>query len=127
MDKITQITAAAAPEPDGNNFSNCLKAGNQLFLSGMIASNPGADAYTQSLSCLGKIKALVEAAGGKMTDVVKLTVFLTNIDHRTEFTRARAEFFPGRKPCSTLVGINTLAHPGLVVEVEATAIVSGGD
>lgn len=127
MDKIKQITAAAAPEPVNRNFTNCLKVGNQLFLSGMTASDASADAYAQSVSCLGKIKALVEAGGGQMTDVVKITVFVTDIAHRSEFSRARAEFFPGRKPCSTMVGITALAQPGLVVEVEAIAIIGAGE
>jgi len=124
MNPIIQITAPGAPEPENRNFTNCLQVGNQLFLSGMIASDASADAYTQSVSCLGKIKALVEAAGGSMNDVVKITVFLTDIAHRADFSRARAEFFPGRKPCSTMVGIMALAQPGLVVEVEAIAIIN---
>lgn len=127
MDKLTQITTDAVPEPEGNNFCNALKLGNQLFMSGMIASDPDGDAYAQSVSCLEKIQALVEAAGGKMADVAKITVFLTNIENRTEFSRARSEFFPGRKPCSTLVGINALARAGAVVEVEAVALIGAGD
>jgi enamine deaminase RidA (YjgF/YER057c/UK114 family) len=126
MDKITQIIASAVPEPEGNNFTNCLKVGNQLILSGMTASDPDGDAYAQSASCLQKIKALVEAAGGDMTDVVKITVYLTDISHRTAFSKARSEFFPGRKPCSTLVGINSLARPGLLIEVEASAYIGAG-
>jgi 2-iminobutanoate/2-iminopropanoate deaminase len=127
MEKITQITTPAAPEPEGNNFTNCLKIGNQLFLSGMIANEPSDDAYAQSVSCLTKIKALVEAAGGSMADIVKITVFLTDMAHRLDFSRARAGFFPGRKPCSTMVGIFSLAKPGLVVEVEAIAIIGAGE
>ncbi len=127
MDSIVQITSPGVPEPEGHNFSNCLIVGQQVFLSGMIATDPDADPYQQSISCLEKIKALVEAAGGKMADIVKITVFLTDIDHRTDFSRARAEFFPGRKPCSTLVGISSLAREGLVVEVEAIAIIGAGE
>jgi len=96
-------------------------------MSGMIATDPQADPYNQSVSCLEKIKSLVEAAGGKMADIVKITVFLTDMAHRAEFSRARAEFFPGRKPCSTLVGISSLARAGLVVEVEAIAIIGAGE
>jgi len=121
MDKLMQICSDAVPEPEGNNFTNCLKVGSQLYLSGMIATDPEADAYAQSVSCLEKIQALVEAAGGTMSDVVKISVFLTDIKHRAAFSKARAEFFPGRKPCSTMVGISALARSGLVVEVEAIA------
>lgn len=123
MSRIEQISSTEVPEPETGNFTNCLKAGNQLFLSGMIASDHTADAYGQSVSCLHKIQTLVEAAGGSMSDVVKITVFLTDINYRADFSRARAEFFPGRKPCSTMVAITALAQPGLVVEVEAIAII----
>ena len=92
----------------------------------MIAADPGAGIYTQSVSCLEKVQALVEAAGGTLADVVKITVYLTDIDDRAEFSRARAAFFPGRKPCSTLVGVTALARPGLRVEVEATAFIGAG-
>ena len=126
MEKITQVTTDAAPEPETGNFSNCLKIGNQVFLSGMTASDPEADAYTQSYTCLKKIEALIEAAGGNISDVVKITVFLTDMKHRGEFSRARQEFFPGRKPCSSLIGIQSLAQPGLVVEVEAVAVIGSG-
>lgn len=125
MTRIAQITSPAVHEPANGNFTNCLKVGNQLFLSGMIASDASADAYTQSVDCLGKIRSLVEAAGGSMNDVVKITVFLTDMAHRESFSRARSEFFPGRKPCSTLVAISALAQPGLVVEVEAIAMLVG--
>lgn len=127
MESITRITAPEAPEPAGDNFSNCLRVGNQLFLSGMTAADPDADAYAQSVSCLEKIRALVEAAGGSLADVVKISVYLTDIELRGEFSRARAEFFPGRKPCSTLLGVAALARPGLVIEVEATAILGAGE
>lgn len=122
MGRFEQIITPAVPEPANGNFTNCLKVANQLFLSGMIASDASADAYAQSVDCLGKIRSLVEAAGGSINDIVKITVFLTDMAHRESFSRARSEFFPGRKPCSTLVAISALAQPGLVVEVEAIAI-----
>ena len=127
MDKLAQITSDAVPEPETNNFCNAFRLGNQLFISGMTASDSGGDAYAQSRSCFEKIQALVEAAGGKLADVVKINVYLTDIEHRAEFSRARAEFFPGRKPCSTLVGISALADPELVVEVEAMAFIGAGE
>ena len=69
----------------------------------------------------------IEAAGGKMADVVKITVFVTDIAHRDDFSKAREEYFPGRKPCSSLIGIKSLARPGLVIEVEAIAVIGAGE
>ena len=81
--------------------------------------------FDQSRQCLFKIKNLVEAAGCTLDDVVKLTIYLTDIHDRAEFGRARAEFFKGVMPCSRLVGITALAQPGLVVEVDAVALLHG--
>jgi len=125
---IEQIVAPDVPEPVPNIFSNCLKIGNQLFISGMTAAGPdgamagGDSAYGQAQDCFRKIRDMVEAAGGQMTDVVKLTIYLTDMADRPELGRARQEFFSGRMPCSTLVGISTLVNPAMRVEIEATAI-----
>lgn len=133
-DRIEQIIAPDVAEPVPNIFSNCLKVGDQLFISGMTASGAdgaitgGESAYGQAQACFGKIRDLVEAAGGRMTDVVKLTIYLTDMADRPEVGRARTEFFSGRMPCSTLVGISTLVDPAMRVEIEASAILgaSGG-
>ncbi|MEX2453169.1 MAG: RidA family protein [Rhodospirillaceae bacterium] len=126
MDKITQISVTGIAEPKGIIYSNGLMIGNQLILSGMTAGDPSGDAYEQSVRALQRVKGLVEGAGGKMADVVKLTVYLTDIADRPAFGKARSEFFSGRMPCSTLVAISALAQPGLVVEVDAMAFIGAG-
>jgi len=131
-DTIEQITSPDVPEPAGNIFSNTLKVGNQLFISGMTAGRPdgsmegGDDAYEQARACFRKIQAMIEAAGGSLKDVVKFTIYLTDMADRPALGRARAEFFQGRMPCSTLVGISTLVDPAMKVEVEAMAILGAG-
>lgn len=77
---------------------------------------------SQATSALGKIKALVEAAGGTMADIAKLTIFVTDITKRPEIGEARRNFFSGDFPCSTLVEVSSLADPGLLVEIEALAV-----
>ena len=114
------------PEPKGNIYSNCLKVGNQLILSGMIASDTSGDAYQQSIDCFQKIKSLIEAAGGRIEDVAKINIYLTDMENRPAFGKARSEFFSGRMPCSTLVAISALAAPEALVEIEATAFLGAG-
>jgi enamine deaminase RidA (YjgF/YER057c/UK114 family) len=126
MDKITKVSVTTVPEPAGNIYSNCLKVGNILLLSGMIATDTSGDAYAQSVSCFEKIRELIEGAGGRMEDVAKLNVFLLDMKDRPAFGKARGEFFSGRMPCSTLVAISELAQPGALVEVEATAFPGAG-
>jgi enamine deaminase RidA (YjgF/YER057c/UK114 family) len=74
----------------------------------------------------GKIKAMVEAAGGAMSDVVKITVFLTEIANNTKVWEARREFFKGDFPASTLVEVSALAAPEILVEIEAIAHIGKG-
>ena len=128
---LEQIISPSVPEPEPNIFSNCLISGKQLYMSGMTAGDGkggilgDGTPYDQSRQCLIKIKYLLEAAGCTLNDVVKLTIYLTAIHDRAEFGRARAEFFKGVMPCSTLVGITALAQPNLVVEVDAVALPQG--
>ena len=83
----------------------------------MIAG--GDDVYEQARLTFGKIKHIVEAAGGVMDDIIKVTIFVTDITRREEVWKARREFFTGDFPCSTLVEVSALARPGLAVEIEA--------
>ena len=116
------------PEPPPGTFSRAIQVGNQLFVAGMTANAPqgvegGDSMYEQTRAVFRKIQALVEAAGGSMNDIVKMTGFVTDIRRREEYTRARQSFFTADPPASTLVEISALAAPGLIVEVEVMAII----
>jgi enamine deaminase RidA (YjgF/YER057c/UK114 family) len=130
MTNIKKIISGSVPEPRPNIFSNCLKVGDQIFMSGMTAGdNKGGvlgdgSPEDQSRQCLNKIKALVERAGGRLSNVVKLTVYLTNINHRSDFGKVRKEYFKGVMPCSTLIEVNRFVHPNLVIEVDAIAMLN---
>ena len=73
-----------------------------------------------------KIKGMVEAAGGAMADVVKITVYVTDIKNNTKVWAARREFFTGDFPASTLVEVSALAAPEILVEIEAIAHIGKG-
>ena len=131
MNAETQITIRAPGVPDGppGSFSACKKVGNMVFVSGTVAWDMnmkplgGNDAYEQSKIIFGYIKKLLEAAGGRMDDLVRMTVFVTDIRHQPSFWKARKEFFSGDFPCSTLVQVSSLFLPELLVEVEGTAMI----
>jgi enamine deaminase RidA (YjgF/YER057c/UK114 family) len=65
---------------------------------------------------------VLEQSGASLGDVVKLTVFLTDIGQLREYGRIRAELMPGPAPASTAVQIGALALPGMMIEVEAIAV-----
>ena len=129
---VRQVTTAAVPEPPPGLFSNCLIVGNTVYLSGQHAGAPGGGLLgdgspeDQARQALRKLVALVEAAGGAASDIVKLNVFLTDMAHRQAVSAARREFFSEPFPCSTLVGTSALVQPDLVVEIEAVAVIGAG-
>ena len=73
-----------------------------------------------------RMKLFVEAAGGKMSDIIKLNVFLNDIRHRIAFVEARKQFFSGDFPPCVVVGGNVFAQPEYLVEIEAMAILGSG-
>ena len=78
--------------------------------------------YEQARAIFAKIKHLMEAAGGRMDDIVKVVIYVTDIKRREEVWQARREVFSGDFPVSTLIEIRALATPDLLVEIDAIGI-----
>ncbi|UVJ43994.1 Rid family hydrolase [Pseudomonas sp. LS1212] len=129
---VQRIKAPTLTELATASWSNALLIGNDVVMSGMTghpatrqAAEAGAplDAYAQTLVVLNKARALVEAAGGHIGNIYRLTVYVTRIADKDEVGRARRDFFEGFAiyPTSTLVEVSALVFPELVVEIEASA------
>jgi enamine deaminase RidA (YjgF/YER057c/UK114 family) len=129
------------------------RAGDFVFLSGIIAVDPAAKLIVrgyddipaaaqsllgrsgefstdlregpilaQSWYVLDRVRATIEAAGGQMSDVIKLVQYFKNLDHFPHYSRVRKLFFPGEPPTSTVVEVSgMLPTPEILIEVEATA------
>lgn len=127
---IKRATSPHVPEPPPERWSNCLVSDGIAYVSGMTARAgdkvSGNDEYEQSKAIFTKIKHMLEAAGGAMADVVKITVYVTNIKNNTKVWQARREFFTGNFPASTLVEVSALAAPEILVEIEAIAHIGKG-
>ena len=122
MSSIVRATTPDVPEPAPGTWSNCLVAGGVAYLAGMTSRGAElGDEYAQSTAIFTKIRHLVEAAGGTMADIVKVTIFVTDISQREKVWQARREFFTGNFPASTLVQVAALADPSIKVEIEAVA------
>jgi 2-iminobutanoate/2-iminopropanoate deaminase len=128
MSSIVRATTPEVPEPQAGTWSNCLVANGVAYIAGMTArgSEAAGDEYAQAKAIFGKIRHLVEAAGGTMADVTKVTIFVTDIKQREQVWRARREFFTGNFPASTLVQVAALADPSLKVEIDAVAHIGAG-
>jgi 2-iminobutanoate/2-iminopropanoate deaminase len=125
---IRRVTSPEVTEPPARVFSQCLVTGNLVYIAGQHAGDPSGavkgdrSMAGQTRTTLAKIRALVTAAGGSMGDIVKVSIFTTDISHRATITETRREFFAGDFPCSTMVEVKGLVHPDLSIEIEAVAV-----
>jgi enamine deaminase RidA (YjgF/YER057c/UK114 family) len=125
------VSPHVAEYPPGH-WSNCLRVGEIVYVSGTTSRGndlktiQGKGPYEQAKVIFTKIRHCVEAAGGKMDDVVKIVIYVTNIKDNTEIWRARKEFFTGDFPTSTLVEVRALASPEILLEIDAIAHVGSG-
>ena len=111
---------------DPQRYSLGWKAGNTVYLAGAIGTNDDGslspDIKVQTRRAWEKLSKVMEEAGGSLRDIVKVTVFLTDMRYQHGQGEVRAELFPGDKPASTLVQCVALAIPGALIEIEGIAI-----
>lgn len=129
--KKKRITSPHVAEPPAATWSNCLVIGDHVHVAGLTARGIADDlatvgVYGQAREIFTRIRHLIEAAGGKMDDIVRVQIYVTDMREREEVWRARREFFSGDFPVSTLVEISKLADPGMKVEIDAVAILGAG-
>ena len=110
-----------------SHYCHVVRAGNQIWVSGAIGVAPDGsipdDVAAQAEIALASIDACLTAAGASAMHVVKVNVYLTDINDRAKINPARQRYFGEHRPASTLVGVTALALPQAKVEIEATAIV----
>src|SRR4051794_30603935 len=81
------------------------------------------DAGTQAAQCLHNLDAALRHVGASASDVVKVTIFVTDVGDGAAIAAARRAYFGAHAPAATMVGVAALAIPGCVVEIEATAVI----
>lgn len=119
------ITIPNGPRP-GGAYSPCLRAGDFIFVAGQGPVNPatgqivGDTIEEQTRQTLENIKAILEAAGASMADVVKSTVHLSDLNLFQRYNAVYAEYFPEPRPVRTTVGSQLL---GFMVEIDVIAYV----
>jgi 2-iminobutanoate/2-iminopropanoate deaminase len=121
---ISTQNAPAAVGP----YSQAVRVGNMVFTAGQIGMDPaqgqlvGDDAPTQAEQALKNVKAVLEAAGSSLDQVVKTTVFLKNMADYTGVNEVYARFFPQNPPARSAVEVAALPR-GALVEIEALGLV----
>lgn len=112
-----------------SHYTDAVRHGNLLFISGcgpfdgenrIVGGDDAAEQCRQVLENMGRILA---AANSSFADVLKVTVYLTDVGDRTVINPVRKEFFGQTRPASTLIGVAALVFPGMKVEIDAVAAV----
>jgi reactive intermediate/imine deaminase len=122
------VSTSGAPAAIGP-YSQAVRVGNLVFLSGQIALDPasgqlvsgGIEAEVDR--AFRNLKAVVEASGGSMADVVKLTLFLTDLSHFPKVNELMQAYFSQPYPARATVGVASLPR-GALFEVEAILVLS---
>ena len=110
-------------------YSRAVRIGDVIEVSGTCAVNeegnpiPTKDPYLQTNRALEIIARSIEHLGGRMDDVIRTRIFVTNIEDWKEIGRAHGDIFKNIRPVTTMVEVSKLISPEYVVEIEASAIV----
>ncbi len=107
-----------------SHYTDAVRFNDLVFISGLAPFDEndrlvGEDAADQARQIFKNMRKILDAVGADFSDILKVTVFLTNVADRTKINPVRQEFFGSSRPASTLVGVKELALPGMKVEIEA--------
>jgi len=114
-----------------SHYTDAVRAGDLVFVSGIVAMDRegqlvgGADVVAQARQVFQNMREVLAAAGCGFEDVVRVTIYLTDVDDRPSINPVRQEVFGEARPASTLVEVSRLAVPGAKIEVEAVAVLPG--
>jgi 2-iminobutanoate/2-iminopropanoate deaminase len=130
MSKITRGDPPKLANIRRNVYHHYIRVDNPktlIFLSGQLSRDGdgklvgAGDMAEQTRQCIRKMREVLEAAGGSLDDIVSIVVYTTDMRQFKEIVAARTEFFVAKLPTSTIVEVNHLADPGLLIEFQAIA------
>jgi len=125
-----QNISSGAPWENIVGYSRAVRIGNLIEVAGTTAVDEAGnivgagDCGAQTRYILQKIERALREAGASMSDVIRTRMFATDISRWEEIGRAHGEFFRDVKPAASMVEVSRLIEPGLLVEIEVTAVLS---
>ena len=126
------FSTIATPEakPVANyKMATRMEGGRLLYISGQVAWDAGGDIVgkgdvrAQARQTFQNLRQVLRAAGGDLTDLMKITTYIIKIEDFPAVAEARSEVFQGQLPASTLIVVRSLFHPDFLIEVEGVAVV----
>ena len=109
-------------------YSHAAKAGNTLYIAGQVAKDINGNLVgvghieNQARQVFTNLKNILEEVGGNLSNIVKMTTFLTHYNFIEAFRKVRSEYFTEPCPPHTLLVVESLAMPEFMIEVEAIAV-----
>lgn len=117
-----------------NDLAQAVVANGVVYMRGQVGQNLETnevvgvgDEVAQTNQAMANIKQLLEEAGSNLEDIVKLVVYMTDIRYREPVYQAMGQWLKGVHPCSTGIVVSGFARAEWVVEIDATAVISGED
>jgi enamine deaminase RidA (YjgF/YER057c/UK114 family) len=120
--------ASGAPFEEKAGYSRAVRVGNWVIVGGTTSTNSegvvegAGDAYLQTKIVLDKIEDVLKRAGAKISEVVRVRLYVTDISLGRDVLKAYSEYFKEVKPVITMAEVSALARPEHLVEIEAEAI-----
>ena len=126
MPAIQRILLDDLPGPV-SHYCHVVRANDRVWISGMVGIRKDGsvpeDVETQFKVAIDCLDCALRAAGGRPEHIVKVQVFLTDVNDRIKINPIRENYFGTHRPASTLVEVSGLISPELKVEIEAEAVV----
>jgi enamine deaminase RidA (YjgF/YER057c/UK114 family) len=126
-----QRTFSGAPWEEVVAYCRALRAGNIIYVTGTAPVDPDGsvhapgDGLAQTRRCLEIMREALGNLGGRMDQVVRTRMFVTDIDRWQEYAEGHREAFQDHPPTTTMVEVTRLIHPDMLIEIEAEAVVTG--
>jgi enamine deaminase RidA (YjgF/YER057c/UK114 family) len=113
-------------------YSRAVKVGDLIEISGTTAVKgsevAGAgDPYEQTKVIIQKFSSVLKEAGSSLKDIIRIRIYVRDINHWDKIGKAFSEYFNDIKPAATMVEVSALIDQQLLIEMEATAIISEGE
>ena len=126
---FSTITTPDARPVANYKMATRMEGGRLVYVSGQVAWDASGnivgkgDMGAQARQVFRNLRQVLQAAGGDLGSLMKMTTYITRIEDRPAVAEARGEVFAGEVPASTLIVVKSLFHPDFLVEIEGVAVV----